>query len=396
MYLDLFLYLKRTGICMVNFHCSVRSGRGALIRGGLCLLLIGPLLACSRAPAPVTAVTQVAFERVQGLRPADEQPVPAQLQARHVSDLGFRVPGKIIEHRVHVGDLVRKGQILARLDAADARQQQLSARAALQAAEHRLTFARQQWLRDKAQLQQELISRVQMEQSEDNFAAAEAARRQAEAQLSQQGNQLQYNLLVADHDGLITADHAEAGTVVAAGQAVFTLAWTPDLDVILDVSTRQLAQWTRGQAARLQVSELPGLTLQARVREIAGHEDNLSGSYRIRLSVLTPDARLRPGMLASVSPASDKGRATLISASALFHRGSQAAVWVIRPDTLRLELRPVSVTEYRSNQVLVSSGLQEGERIVLAGVHNVYQGQLVKPVDPPSAALNDLDAQEQS
>jgi multidrug efflux system membrane fusion protein len=362
------------------------------------LMLISSLTACSKKPEPAPAPARVAAVLVQSADSADTAEFPAQLQARYNSDLSFRVPGKIIDRRVHVGDRVHKGQLLARLDAGDAQQQMLSARAALQAAEHRLSFARQQLLRDQAQMQQDLISKVQLEQTEDNHTAAEAARNQAAAQLALQGNNLQYNQLVADHDGLITAESAETGAVLAAGQALYRLAWTPELDVLLDVSTSELSRWPRGQQARLQLPELPGVSANAQVREIAGHEDSLSGSYRIKLTLLHPDARLRPGMSVNLAPLSAKPGTSplLLPASALFHQGENPAVWVIRPDNRRLELRVVKVSEYRSNQVLISSGVRAGEQIVQAGVHNVHQGQQVEPGAPPSVAINGHDGQEPS
>lgn len=382
----------------MNRSCSKPNDRARMIRATLVLLLLGGLVACSKTPPPQPALSRVAAVRVAPLDSDNAGEFPAQLQARYNSDLSFRVPGKIIERRVHVGDRVHQGQVLARLDAGDAQQQLLTAKASLQAAEHRLVFTRQQLQRDLAQMQQDLISKVQLEQTEDNNAAAEAARRQAAAQLELQSNNLQYNQLVADHDGLITAENAESGAVVAAGQPVYSLAWSPDIDVLLDVSTSELSRWPRGQLARLQLPELPGISPEAQVREIAGHEDSLSGSYRIKLTLLHPDARLRPGMTASLTPISAKGGSSqvVVPASALFHQGDRPAVWVIRPDNQRLELRAVTVSEYRSNQVLLSGGVRVGERIVQAGVHNVHQGQQVLPVDPPSVAINGSDGQGQS
>lgn len=373
--------------------CTSKPAWQACVIPCVLLLLAAGLVACGQAPAASPPVSPVATVLVQLADGGEAAAFPVELQARYNSDLGFRVPGKVIERRAHVGDRVRKGQLLARLDPGDAQQQQQAAKAGLLAAEHRLVFARQQLQRDRAQMQQELISKAQLEQTEDNLAAAEAARQQAQAQLGLQQNNLQYTQLLAEHDGLITAESAETGAVVAAGQPIYSLAWSPEMDAVLDVSASDLPRWPRGQLGSLQLSELPGLTLPARVREVAAHEDSQSGSYRIKLSLLQADARVHPGMTASVSPARGQTAAqqVLVPSSALFHQGNRPAVWVVRPDNQRLELRAVTVGEYRSSQVLIRAGLRAGERIVQAGVHNVHQGQQVQPLAPPAAALDAAD-----
>ena len=155
--------------------------------------------------------------------------------------MSFRVPGKLIERTVRIGDSVKKGEVVARLDPVDAQKQAASAKAAMEAAEHRLVFAKQQLDRDNAQAQQNLIAANQLEQTQDTFIAAQAGRDQAAAQWVVARNNLQYNTLVADHDGVITSENADTGQVVAAGQAVYGLAWSGDTDVTLDAAASDLA-----------------------------------------------------------------------------------------------------------------------------------------------------------
>jgi multidrug efflux system membrane fusion protein len=95
------------------------------------------------------------------------------------------------------------------------RKSRRSAKAALDAAEHRLVFAKQQLDRDGAQAQQNLIAANQFEQTQDSFSAAQAGREQAQAQWVVAHNNLEYNTLVADHDGVITSENADTGQVVS-------------------------------------------------------------------------------------------------------------------------------------------------------------------------------------
>ncbi len=127
---------------------------------------------------------------------------PVEVAARYSNPMSFRVPGKLIERKVRIGDMVKKGEVVARLDPIDAERQAASAKAALDAAEHRLVFAKQQLDRDSAQSEQNLIAANQLEQTQDAYSAAQAGREQASAQWVVARNNLEYNTLVADHDGL--------------------------------------------------------------------------------------------------------------------------------------------------------------------------------------------------
>jgi RND family efflux transporter MFP subunit len=308
--------------------------------------------------------------------------------------MSFRVAGKIIERNVHLGDAVRQGQILARLDPADAQQQATAAQAALDAARHRLTFAQQQLDRDRAQSEQNLIAASQLEQTQDSYTAALDSREQAAAQQSVAQNNLQYNTLRAEHDGFITSENADTGQVVAAGQAVYGLAWSGDTDVTVDAPEARLASITVGQQAAVTFPALPNRRFEARVREVAPAADPQSRTYRVKLSLTPPNRDLRLGMTgeATLANAGGQGGGTapvgngdttfVVPATAIFHQGAQPAVWVVRPKDSTLELRPVATSRYDSATATVTSGLQDGDQVVLAGVHTVFAGESVHPVPP--------------
>lgn len=313
---------------------------------------------------------------------------PVEAAARYSNAMSFRVAGKLIERNVRLGDSVRKGQVIARLDPADAEKQAASAQAALDAADHRLVFAKQQLERDQAQSAQNLIAANQWEQTQDAYAAALATREQAAAQQVLARNALQYTILIADHDGLITSENADTGQVVSAGQAVYGLAWSGDVDVTLDAAAADLGRMAVGQTAQVSFPAVPGHAFDARVRELAPAADPQSRTFRVKLTLLQPGTAVRLGMtgdatLSALTPGDVAGApAFKVPATAIFHQGRNPAVWVIRPADSTLELRPVSVGSYGESAVLVTGGLKENENIVLAGVHTVYADQKVRPVKP--------------
>lgn len=341
------------------------------------------------APAPALVVALPVHSEGVAAAAGTVMRYPVEVAPRYSTPMSFRVPGKLIERKVRVGNTVRKGELVAHLDPIDAEKQLTSAQAALDAAEHRLVFARQQLDRDSAQAAQNLIAANQLEQTQDAFSAARASREQAAAQLVVARNNLQYNSLIADHDGVITSENADTGQVLSAGQAVYGLAWSGDTDVTLDAAASDLARMAVGQSARVTFPALPGRSFEAHIREITPTADPQSRTYRVKLTLAHPGDLVRLGMTgdATLEPIASTGgtpsgaRAFTVPATAIFHRGNSPAVWVVGANNL-LELRPVTVSGYSDHSTVVTGGLQDGEIVVLAGVHTVFAGEHVTPVRP--------------
>ncbi|MFM0373479.1 efflux RND transporter periplasmic adaptor subunit [Paraburkholderia aspalathi] len=388
-------------------HRYARSAR--LRRAAFALALAGmvTLAACSKkeaaapAPRPVVAVAVHA----DGSAPAAAS-LPGEVQARYSTPLSFRVGGKIIERRVRLGDVVKNGQIVARLDPADAQKNAASAQAQLEAAQHSLVYAKQQLDRDQAQAKENLIAPAQLEQTTNAYASAAAQRDQAAQQAALSKDQLQYTTLSADHAGVITAEQADTGQNVSAGQAVYNLAWSGDIDVVCDVPESALAALSVGQTAQVTLAALPGRSFKARVRELSPAADPQSRTYRAKLTLDNPGPDVRLGMTADIAlaapsssdsstnasanstanstanaSASQNGSFT-VPATALFHDGTQPAVWVVRAADNALELRRVTVTRYNERTIVIGQGLKEGERVVLQGVHTVTAGEKVHVIPP--------------
>ncbi|GLU34590.1 efflux RND transporter periplasmic adaptor subunit [Trinickia caryophylli] len=334
----------------------------------------------AQAPKPVVAVA---------VHPDGQPPkatLPGQIEARYSTPLSFRVAGKITERLVRLGDTVKAGQRVAKLDPADAQKNVANAQAQLDAAAHRLVYAKQQLERDRAQAQENLIAPAQLEQTQDAYAAARAQRDAAQSQLALVTDQLRYTTLDADHSGVITAEDADTGQNVAAGQAVYHLAWSGETDVVCDAPEGALGALGAGRTATVTLPALPGKSFAARVREVAPAADPQSRTYRVKLTMQAPGPDVRLGMTANVSfeaaSAGAPGHRYTLPSTALFHQGERPAVWVVRAGSDTLELRPIEVARYDERTISVATGLADGERVVLQGVHAVSAGEHVRVVAP--------------
>jgi membrane fusion protein, multidrug efflux system len=356
------------------------------LAGAFALCALIGLGACGKkqepAPSPRPVVSMIVHPDGNG----PSAIYPGTVQARYTTPLSFRVNGKIIERSVRLGDTVKPGQVLARLDPTDFDSNAASAQAQYDAAQHRYAYAKQQLDRDTAQAQANLIARAQLEQTQDAYASAVAQRDQAKQQLTLAQDQRRYTLLVADHAGVITAENADTGQNVQSGQAVYQLAWAGDVDVVSDLPENAIAGLHTGDAAQVTLPALPGRHYTAKVRELAAAADPQSRTWRVNLTLEQADADVRLGMTANValaaSAANAAGGTFTIPATALFHDGNLPALWIVQGADNVLRLQRVSVSRYDARTITVTQGLKDGERIVLQGVHTVTSGEKVRPVAP--------------
>jgi multidrug efflux system membrane fusion protein len=328
---------------------------------------------CGRAPAQTRQETPrpVRVETVALAREPTTWVYSGSIQARRLADLAFRVGGKIVERPVDVGDHVRAGQVLARLDPADLQLSLESAQSALVAAaadarEARAEFARYEALGHNSPAY--LPAEYDKRQAAMRITDARLA--QASRQFALARDQLTYGTLVADADGVITALPVELGQVVTAGQTVASLAHSDETEVVVDVPENRLPDIRKPREVTVALWSLPDQPIRARVREIGARADAASRTFAVKVTLIDPpqDA-LSLGMTATVRfLAPEQAPVAVLPATALTDRDGKPAVWVLPNGALHARLRPVNVAAYRADgTVAIASGLLPSERVVTGG-----------------------------
>jgi RND family efflux transporter MFP subunit len=303
-----------------------------------------------------------------------------EVRARYETRLAFRLPGLMLERRVEVGQHVAAGQVIATIDARDARLAESQARAQLAQAASQSALAeadlkRFAELRDRSFISQAEFDRREAlaRQAREQVAAARAAAMQA-------ANQVGYAVLVAPHAGVITALEAEAGQVLAAGQTVARIAQPEQLEVAVSVPEHRLHEFTNGVRYQVRLWAAPERSYGGRLREIAPVADPATRTFAARIALEKEDARLAIGMTAELFVQDAGGRgAPRIPVSAVFHRDGRPAVWVVSNG--HAALVPVSTGEIHGNDVAITAGLEAGQRVVTAGVNRLEPGQRIALLD---------------
>jgi len=337
-------------------------------RVALLALAGGPVAAADLAPRPV---------RVQAVRftPSEQAlTYSGTIEARVQAEIAFRVSGKIIERPVNLGDQVKAGQVLARLDPTDLRfaleaELQAVASAAADAVNARAELRRYTRLGEASPA----FMQSELEKRQASALMAEARLAQARKTLAQSQDQLAYSVLRADADGAITSLPMQVGQVVQAGQTVASLAHGGEIEADVEVPENRLPDIRAADRVTVSLWSAPDRKLRGRVREIGALADSASRTFDVRVTLLDAPPESGLGMTASVQFDRAAGQpVAVLPASALVggmdKLGGTPAVWVLDAAASRAALRPVQV-EALSNDgmVAVRGGLHEGDQVITAG-----------------------------
>jgi len=346
---------------------------------GLSLAATLALVACGKEPAAAEPVRAVRTMTVGQLSAATTRDYAAEVHARVESRLAFRVGGKVTQRAVNLGDRVKAGQALAQVDPADLRFGQDAARAGLAAAQVNYEQTATDYKRYEDLRAQGFISAADLERRNSALQAAKAQFDQARAQAGMQTNQAAYAALTADAPGIITAVYADAGTVVAAGTPVVSLAHDGPRDVVFAVPEDQLPIFRRlqGKAGGVGVTLWGGATsIPATIREVAAAADPASRTFQVKADVPAGAAEL--GQTATVhvelAPADGKLRLPL---QAVAGSGTQSHVWILDKATMKVHEQPVVVLRPEGDNLVIASGLKAGDTVVTAGAHALSPDQQV-------------------
>lgn len=355
------------------------------------------LAACSEPAAPAAAPKPVFVTTVASSKLTPTRAFTAVVRARVETDLGFRTGGKVVERLVEVGDAVKVGQVLARLDTAD---YGLAASAAGDQVQAALVDA-QQAASDEARFRRLLadgsVGAADHERQKARADAAAARLDQARRQLEVARNREGYATLVAPYAGVVTTLHFERGQVVAEGQPVLSLARDGEREVIADLPE----EWI-GRVRTLTASATPwheGKSPAPLVlREVSPMASARGRTFRVRYAA-APQSRARIAALPLGStlqlnlsaPPSAGPAATVLPVTALVKASGAAGVWMLNDKGAGLVFMPVQVVGADDATVEVT-GLVAGSRVVSVGAQKLDAGMAVRAIERATEAASALAA----
>lgn len=343
--------------------------------------------------AAAVLVSVAACQRQEEARPPEIRPVRTitvakamagdtinlngSVQAQTEINQAFRISGRLLQRAVNIGDAIRPGQLIATLDSQNEETSLLAARAQLDAARARQSEAQSMYERMRDLVAERAVSQAQFESAEAASRSARSAVESANSQVTLAQTRVNDTRLIADVAGVVTAQGAEPGEVVGAGQMIIQVARDGGRDAVFDIPARAKPSTSLGSTIAIVLTADPKVTAQATVREISPRADPLTGTFRARARIANPPTDMRLGSTITGRLQLAATEVMEIPPSAVVRTDRQAAVWVVDPKTGTVSSRAIEIRSSDPNRVEVASGLAPGDVVVTAGVQALRPGQKV-------------------
>jgi RND family efflux transporter MFP subunit len=342
--------------------------------------LISPLLlgmvGCSEeapAPEPIRPLLSLVIADAEGFR---GRRFAGKARAVKESNLAFEVPGKLTERPIDVGDEVAQGQVLARLDPRDFQ-------AALKSAKAELARDTSNLERAKKMLAEDVVSKVEYDRIEARELISEANVELAEKALAD-------SVLLAPFSGRVAAIYIENFENVRAKELVLRLLDTSQVEMVLQIPESLIGSASLLRDIQVRFDPFPDVAIPATVKEIGSEASQTTRTYPVTLVMTPPDGvEILAGMAgeatgtAQVAENSSETGFEVPVAAVFADDGSQSDqsyVWVVDETNLTVARRPVEMASFGVRGVFVN-GLQAGDRIAIAGVNSLREGQSVRIED---------------
>ncbi len=305
------------------------------------------------------------------------------VQAKVQAALGSRVAGRLVSRGVHVGDLVKKGEVLAVLDGTAYELAVRSARAELSSAEATLASTVATEERQKTLLQSNAAAKAAVESAEQSREAADAGLIRARTALVKAEEQLSYTRILAEFDGVVVATGAEVGQTVSPGETVVTVAQPDERDAVVDIpeTAEAIAVGSRFTVS-LQIN--PAVTVKGVVREVAPSADAATRTRRVKIALENPPDTVRLGTTITAELEGPDLTAIMVPQVAVLQKDGKPHVWLVDAAKGEVHLAPIETGAAIGRSLPVTSGLKQGDRVVTAGVNSLEEGQKIKIEDEAS------------
>ncbi len=361
--------------------------------------LIFILVACAedKKPEIVEFVRPVKFGKVIMSGDALSETFSGSAQSSKESKVSFKVSGTLTRLNVKVGDLVRKGQLIANVDQTDYSVQYQQSVANNKTSETQIQSAKSQLINSKASYQRieklyenNSVSISEFEQAKSALELAEASHNAAiaqanasEKQVESARNQVRYSSLVAPFSGVITAVMVEENELVGSGTPIATLSAMDNPEISVGIPEIFISKIKRSQNVNIVFSSIPNQTFSGKVYEVGF--SSLGGStYPVTVRIDKPTQEIRPGMVADVHFSFNTGKSEqqiMVAPTAAIGEDSNGH-FVFGLDkegeNYLVKKKKIQIGELTSAGFEIKAGLANGELVATAGLNSLLDGMKVR------------------
>jgi len=317
------------------------------------------LLAATSAAAAELASAPVELREVELTYTAE-----AVIEAVRQSTVSAQIQGRIVDIRFDVGDAVKQGEVIVRIDERQVGQAAAASAAQVSEAQAALANARAQYERTQQLLAEKFVSRAALDRAESEYRAAQARVTALLAGAAAAATERSFATVVAPYSGVVAARHVELGEMATPGTPLMTGFDPSTLRVVANVPATRIGAVRAIGRARIEVPSL-GRWYDVKSMTIVPTADPRTQTTRVRLDLPEDVRGIIPGVYARAHFVTGRAPRLLVPRAAVFHRSELTAVYVIAGDG-RPQLRQIRLGAAGDENALeVLSGLKAGERVAL-------------------------------
>jgi membrane fusion protein (multidrug efflux system) len=388
-----------------NFSLKMRQSiqLALIILGGAVLSSCGGKN--DKAAQAAGAANQVKDFKVLEVQPRDatlNTEYPASIQGQQNIEIRPRVDGYVEKIFVDEGAVVKRGQMLFRINAPQYEQEVRTATAAIKSAQADVSSANMAVNRVRPLVEKDIVSKFELESAEYAYQAALAKLAQARAALSNARTNLGYTNVSSPVDGIVGSIPFRLGSLVSSAttEPLTTVSSIGNVFAYFAINEKLLLDFTKDSpetsfAARIK--KLPHVSLlladgtlynrEGRIETVNGLINTATGSANVRATFPNPNGLIRSGSSATVRIPTSVKSAILVPQSATFELQDKRFVVAVGKDSLTRNV-PIQIRENTAGQFfVVDNGLKAGDRIVLEGVATLKEGTKIKPVTTSSETI---------
>lgn len=351
----------------------------------LCIVSMVLFTNCKKEEAPKEiAIRPVKYTEVAYLGGEKIRDFSGTAQTEKTITLSFRNTGIITELNMKVGQEVKKGELLSRLDNVQARLNYESAIETKNSAESQMNTAKLNLNRVRTLYEKGSASLSDYEAAKNSHRTSIASFESAKRSIQIQQDQIQFGYLYAPEDGVIASVLAEVDENVSPGQEVGVLNAGTAIEISLGLPESVINNVKKDMLVNVAFTAIPGESFKAVVNEVAPALDRSTSTYPVTVTIIDKDERIKSGMAANVTfefkDEDVSAKKLIVPANAVGEDSNGRFVFIINENGEKstVKKQTIDIGELTLEGFEVTSGLVLGQKIATAGLQTLLDGQEVK------------------
>ena len=329
-------------------------------------------------------VRPVLYQEVGYLGGESSRTFSGTAKTEKVINLSFRSSGIITFFDLKIGQQVKKGDLLARLDNVQARLNYESSISGQNSAASQMNTAKLSLERTRVLYEKGSLSLSEYESAKNSYKTAQASYESAQRKVGIEQEQIRYGYLNAPEDGIIAAVSAEIDENVSAGQNIAVLNAGTDMEISMGLPESVINRVKRNMDVTINFPVLENTSFHGKVTEVSPSVDSNTATYPVRIAVTNASDAIRSGMAANITFDFNSGNSMakqlVVPPISVGEDGEGRFVFLLNEgdDQTTVKKQYITVGDLSSEGFTVTNGLSLGDKIATAGLQTLLDGQQVR------------------